>query len=273
MSLKNTIASLNEQLTPTERRIAAAVLADPSLLTFGNVSTLAVSVGTSRASVVRFATKLGFAGYSEMQQRVREEVSVQLTKPIQRVRLDESVEPLKTIIVNAVHSSFSTLSSESLDALAAPIATATNVWILSGETSMAGAIVLNSGLTMIREHVRLVHEHATSRELCGATKQDVAVVFDFSRYRKNAIESARILEGLGVPIVAITDSPFSPLSSLTELRCELTIPAVGPFDSSVPAVIAAELLVSQVVHKLGDRATKRIEQLESLWQATGVFLQ
>ena len=84
--------------------------------------------------------------------------------------------------------------------------------------------------------------------------------------------AARTLSDLGVHIVAITDGPLSPLSSLTENRCELDIPAVGPFDSSVPAVIAAELLVSQVVTALHDEARDRIDRLEVFWQATDTFL-
>ena len=83
---------------------------------------------------------------------------------------------------------------------------------------------------------------------------------------------ALFLADLDVPIVAITDGPLSPLSSLTETRCELDVPAVGPFDSSVPAVIAAELLVSQVVTELGDEALNRIDRLEVFWQATDTFL-
>ena len=81
-----------------------------------------------------------------------------------------------------------------------------------------------------------------------------------------------MLADLGVTIVAITDSPLSPLSALTENRCELDIPAVGPFDSSVPAVIAAELLVAQVVSQLGYVARERIDRLEQFWQSTDTFL-
>ena len=110
------------------------------------------------------------------------------------------------------------------------------------------------------------------RELCGALQGDVAVVFDFSRYRRNAVIAARALSDLGVTIVAITDGPLSPLSSLTNIRCELDIPAVGPFDSSVPAVIAAELLVAEVVGELRDEARNRIDRLEAFWQTIDMFL-
>jgi DNA-binding MurR/RpiR family transcriptional regulator len=273
LSIKNLIASTNERLTPTERRIAEAVLDDPMLLTFGTVSGLADRVGTSRASIVRFATKLGFAGYSELQQSIRDEVSQQLTSPSHRVRhQDESVAPSYFKIEGAIHAAFDALDDACLVAMSAPIVTAANVWILSGETSMAGAHALYSGLSMIRPNVRLVQEHSTGRDLCGALPGDVAVVFDFSRYRRNSVIAARTLSDLGVTIVAITDGPLSPLASLTNIRCELEVPAVGPFDSSVPAVIAAELLVAQVVSELGDEARDRIDRLEVFWQAAGTFL-
>ena len=170
---------MNEQLTPTERRIAEAILDDQTLLTFGNVSTLADKVGTSRASIVRFATKLGFDGYSELQNNVREEVSAQLTRPSQRVRSDEPLEPIQSKIESAVHSAFEVITHERLIAMASPLVTANNVWVLSGETSRSGAIALTSGLAMIRPNVMLVDEHSTGRDLCGAQQSDVAVVVDF----------------------------------------------------------------------------------------------
>jgi len=272
LTIKNLIATTNSRLTPTERRIAEEVISDPTLLTFGTVSGLAKHVGTSPPSVIRFANKLGFDGYSELQQHAQDELTEQVVSPSQRVRKqDES--GTRANIESAMSHAFDLLSEDLLSQMAMPIAAANHVWILSGETSMAGAYVLQSGLSMIRDRVRLIEEHATGRELCGAKKGDVAVVFDFSRYRRNSILAAQTLHEYGVTIVSVTDSPLSPLSELTELRCELDIPAVGPFDSSVPAVIAAELIVSKVVDEMRDEARKRIDKLEAFWQSTDTFLR
>ena len=68
------IAAVSSELTPAERRIAQAVLAEPTLLAFGTVSDLAGRVGTSRPTIVRFATKLGFSGYSQLQRQVRSDL-------------------------------------------------------------------------------------------------------------------------------------------------------------------------------------------------------
>lgn len=273
MSIQELIASVSERLTPTERRIAALVLDDPTLLAFGTVSDLADRAETSRPSIVRFAIKLGFEGYTDLQSWIREDLSRQLASPSHRIRQqDGAVGPIRTAIEEAIHQTFATLDEQRLKTLALPIALAKNVWILSGETSMAGAVVLHSGLSMIRPGVHLVEEHATGRDLSSATRRDTAVVFDFARYRRNSITAARSLAELGTTIVAITDGPLSPLASLTRTWCELKIPAVGPFDSSIPAVMTAELIVAQVVNHMGKEAHERLDQLEALWQATGTFL-
>ena len=97
------------------------------------------------------------------------------------------------------------------------------------------------------------------------------MVFDFVRYRRNCVFAARALCDIGVQLVSITDSPLSPLASITDTWCELKIPAVGPFDSSLPAVLAAELIVLEVAEQLGPTTHPRIDRLEQIWKQTDTF--
>lgn len=273
-SIQDLVSNAGHSLTPTERRIAMVVVEDPTLIAFGSVSDLASRVNTSRPSIVRFATKLGFEGYSDLQTWVRKGVARQLSKPSERVRRGKvSPGSSRQEVIDAAVSAADVLADARLAAFAGPIAKAQNVWIISGESSRAGAYVLLSGLSMIRPAVRLIEAHTVGRDLCHADQDDVAVVFDFARYRKNAVTAARAMVDLDVPLVAITDSPLSPLAALTPLWCELKVPPVGPFDSSLPAVAAAEMLVSQVVKLLGDEAMERIDRLEQQWRATDTFYE
>src|SRR5210317_1204725 len=84
------VAAVSGDLTPKERLIAEAVLAEPTLLAFGTVSDLADRVGTSRPTIVRFANKLGFDGYTQLQQHVRSDLSHQLARPSERIRHDDT---------------------------------------------------------------------------------------------------------------------------------------------------------------------------------------
>ena len=272
MSIEERIAAVGVRLTPTERRIAKTVLEDPTLLAFGTVSDLATRVATSPPSVVRFATKLGFDGYADLQRWVQEQVADQLATPAQRLRRPSGLQTdLGERIERAVHATLANLDHPTLVHLARPLANAERVWIISGETSRAGAHVLLSGLSMIRDGVRLIEQHNFGRDLNGATVRDAAAVFDFSRYRRGSVSAARALHELGVPLVAITDSPLSPLARLTPHHCELDVPAVGPFDSSLTAVLAAELLVLEVAEALGPAVRERIDRLERFWDQTETF--
>lgn len=274
MAIQDLIASVSESLTKSERKIAEAIAADPTLVAFGTISDLALRAHTSRPTVVRFASRLGFAGYSELQAWVRRDLSRRFTRPSSRIRQPAGpMHAIRSSMHDAIDAVFRALDAHRLEALAAPLAEARNVWIITGETSMAGARALHSGLSMARPGVFLVEEQSVGRDLTSAGEGDACAALDFSRYRRHSINAARVLSDMGVRVVAITDGPLSPLASLTPTWCELSIPAVGPFDSSVPAVLAAELLVSAVVHRLGDAARERIDRLETLWQATDTYLE
>lgn len=266
------IHSAVHRLTKTERRIAQTLLEEPTLLAFGRVSDLAAKVGTSRPSIVRFATTLGFAGYSDLQTFARQGLSDQLSRPADRIRSDDKAASGEHAqLVSALESVFEAAEEGSFQAFAEQIVAADRVWIATGETSRAGGCVLHSGLSMVRQGVRLIGQHTIASELADAVTGDVAVVFDFQRYRHATILAAQTLASLGATILAITDGPLSPLASMTDYWVEIPVPAMGPFDSSVPAVVVAELLVSQVSRKLKNDARDRIDRIESLWDATNTF--
>lgn len=272
-STSDLVAAVSSELTPTERRIAEAVLAEPTLLAFGTVSDLADRVGTSRPSIVRFANKLGFNGYTRLQQHVRSDLSHRLSRPSERIRSDgKTAPPAREVINGAISSVLDALEDGRIAELAAPVVRAEKVWILSGETSQAGAHALHSGLSMVRPGVRSLEEHSFGTALSDAGPCDAVVVFDFFRYRRQVATAARVFRDAGVTVVAITDSPLSPLVELADTWCQIEIPAVGPFDSSAPVVLMCELLVGEIAQELQDDATNRIDRIEALWEETEVFL-
>ena len=272
-TIADLLADAGSDLTPTERRIAQLVLADPTLLAFGTVSDLAARVATSRPSIVRFASKLGFEGYTDLQRHAQGEVSRQLARPTDRIRQeDRNSSSSREAIDGAIDSAFAAAHGASVQAIVKLIVKAKRVWILSGETSRAGAYAFRSGLSMVRPGVDLLEEHTLGSVLSDSAKGDVVVVFDFFRYRRRIAEITQILADHEMEIVAITDGPLSPLVELTDTWCEISVPAIGPFDSSVPVVALAELLVSQVTKALQGKAKARIDRIEAFWDEADVFL-
>ena len=270
VSISDLIAAASDKLTPTERVLASAVAADPMLLAFGKVADLAEQAGTSRPSVVRFAMKLGFEGFTDLQEHVRREVSNRLTRPSERIRHhDDSLTPGRAALESAMQRAFDQLDEGRLARLAKPLVAARHVWVLSGETSQAAARKCYAGLSIVRPDVRWL---GNASQIAGAAEGDACVVFDFSRYRRQSIQMARALVARSVALVAITDGPLSPLAQLTDTWCELDVPGIGPFDSSVPALVIAEYLVAQVAAELNLEARERIDRTEQVWDETDTFL-
>ena len=227
-STHDLVAAVSGDLTPTERRIAEAVLAEPTLLAFGTVSDLADRVGTSRPSIVRFANKLGFDGYTPLQQHVRSDLSHRLTRPSERIRSDEkSAPPMRQVINESLGAVLDRYDDGEISVLANFIVDADKVWVLSGETSQAGAHALHSGLSMVRPGVRALEEHSFGTDLSDVSSKDVAIVFDFFRYRRQVVTAARALANAGATIVSITDSPLSPLAELADHWCQIEVPAMA----------------------------------------------
>ena len=272
-TISEAIAAARDRLTLTERRIAEAIVDEPTLLAFGTVSDLAARIGTSRPSIVRFANKLGFDGYPALQAVARRSLSQQLGRPGQRVRDGRTTRTTDLETLTAAISALGGLvGAGELSELAPRIAAARAVWIASGETSRAAAHALRSGLGIIRGEVHLLDDHGLGRELASAGSEDIAIISDFPRYRRSTMVAARALSARGVPIVAITDGPLSPLASLADTLVAVTVPAIGPFDSSVPTVALMELLVAEVAQVDRDSVRARVDATEKLWSKTETFV-
>ena len=86
MDLERRLGERAESLTPSERRIGETILASPQLVAFGTVADVADATHVGTATVVRFAVKLGFDGYSQLQASVQGDVSGQLRPAVERIR-------------------------------------------------------------------------------------------------------------------------------------------------------------------------------------------
>lgn len=270
-SIAELVASAQDSLTPSEHTIAKLVVEDPTLVAFGTVADLARKADVSRPTVVRFARSLGFDGYTAMQARVQTDLAHALARPSERIRTERGALA-HADLTEALNRVVSELTGDRLRTLVTRIVTARRVLVLSGETSRAGAHALASGLNMLGRPAILVEDHATGRTIGNASKEDAAVVFDFYRYRTVVYRAAQHLKDEGVGLVVVTDGPLSPLAPLADEWFDVTVPAIGPFDSSVPAVAVAEIMVGEVARQMGDAAIDGIDRTEAAWHAAGTFL-
>ena len=82
MQVRARIAEIEEGLTPTERRLSAALMADYPFAGLDTIQSFAAHAHTSPPTISRFVTKLGFNGYQDFQRALIEEVRERKSSPI-----------------------------------------------------------------------------------------------------------------------------------------------------------------------------------------------
>src|SRR5260370_26458086 len=76
-------------LSHAERKLAGVLLASHAIAGLESVARFAERAGVSAPTVTRFITKLGFRGYPEFQEQLRQEVQARLSSPLARYHEEE----------------------------------------------------------------------------------------------------------------------------------------------------------------------------------------
>lgn len=273
-TIEERIARRRDALTPTERQLAAMLADDPTGWAFSTVAELAENASTSGPTVVRFAMALGFGGFSELQGQVRNDVSALVRRPNDRLR--QATDPVGSApALDAIAATFDRLDEDRLNAIAGTLADAADrVWIVASESSSPVAHLLATNLGLLRPGV--VHLGGSSPSaaaaIVDASAQDAAIAIDFPRYEHAVVDIASALADRGVQVTALTDGPLSPLVSVATSWCGVVVPSVGPFDSAVPTIAVAEVLIARVATLLGSDAARRLDEVEQRWANGRIFV-
>lgn len=265
--------------SPSERKLARVLLATYPIAGLESVARFADRAGVSAPTVTRFITKLGFRGYPEFQEQLRQEVQARLSSPLARYH-EANAQEAGTLVGRALEVSrhnlqatLELLSHRDVDEVVDLLSDIRRrVLVLGGRLSGPLARYLAGQLHLLRPGIALVESERTAaaQQLIDMRRGDVLVVFDYRRYQADTIESARLAATQGGNVVLFTDPWLSPASAFARQVVVTSVETVGPFDSLVGATAVLEAVVAAVLAKLGQRAQSRMQSLEQL-SAGGVI--
>ena len=274
MDVESRLVARSASLTPSERRIGETVLASPQLVAFGTVADVAEAARVGTATVVRFAVKLGFDGYTELQASVQHDLAGQLRPAVERIR-DQAAADVAGIgrhggvEVGNVRATLDAVDADVLRSVVSRLADDTRpVLVLSGVASRGVAVQFVGDLEQLRPAVRLLDGNGIDiiRTLALAGADATLVVLDLRRYERWLLDAANLARDRGVWIAAISDSVLSPLSALAQASFVVSAASTGPFDSHVGTLALLNLLVVDVAVARRDDATVRLDLLEAAWR-------
>jgi DNA-binding MurR/RpiR family transcriptional regulator len=261
-------------LTPSELRVAQALLADYPAAGLQTVAALAAAAGVSAPTVVRLVSKLGFPGFATLQKRLRAELSARSAGPVELYpdpETDRRDSPLlrrcQRTIGHAVTQSMRELDPVELDRAVALIADRDREVVLTGgRVSSTHAEYLGRYLALLRPSVHYLQPDRAARDaaLLDVGRSSTLVVFDYRRYDGEVVEFGREGARRGGKVVLFTDPYLSPLASSATVLLTTVVDGPRPFLTLAPALAVVESLVLGVVEASGTRLRRRLESFDRL---------
>ncbi|MFK0007857.1 MurR/RpiR family transcriptional regulator [Paenarthrobacter sp. NPDC090520] len=262
------------RFSPSETKVARALLATYPAAGLETVADLAARAKVSAPTVLRFTSALGFEGYAAFQKALVREVHEEMGSPLRRLSEPDSNDgrarvgsDSTAVLVDGLVNTFQALpESEMRTAVKLLADRRLNVHLIGGRFSSVLATYLNTHLVLMRPDVRLVpgSGHEKMSALLDLGRRDVLVVFDFRRYDRDVIEFANIASRGGTHVILFTDPWLSPAAEVAEAVLTARVEAPSPFDSFVSAMAVVEQTIAAVADHIGRPARERLTRIEAM---------
>ncbi|MFI0843658.1 MurR/RpiR family transcriptional regulator [Mesorhizobium sp. IMUNJ 23232] len=255
-TLRALILERRQSLPKRIAQVAAYSLDNPDEIAFGTAASIAASAGVQPSTLIRFAQHLGFAGFTSLQSVFRERLRERNSSYEERLsglRAEGAegggsrkiLEGFLTASENSLATMTRTLDEEVLNRAIAMLAEAETIYILARRRSypVASYIAYALGKLKVRSQIVESPSGLNPEVISFATARDAVLAISFSPYAPATIEEARLLSEQGVPMVAITDSAFSPLAQFADVWFEVAEADFGGF-RSLSATMALSMALS-----------------------------
>ncbi|QOF73987.1 MurR/RpiR family transcriptional regulator [Aminobacter sp. NyZ550] len=243
-ALRALILDRRESLPKRIAQVAAYALDNPDEIAFGTAASIASSAGVQPSTLIRFAQHLGYDGFTSLQQVFRERLRERTTSYEERLTVvrgdaDDGTSNRRIVdgFLAAASKSIDVMSrnidDETLDRAVDLLNGAETIYILARRRSYPVASYIAYALGKLGVRSQLIESASgLSPEIISfATPRDAVIAISFSPYASATVDEARVLSANGVPVVAITDSAFSPLAQFARVWFEVAEADFGGFRS------------------------------------------
>jgi DNA-binding MurR/RpiR family transcriptional regulator len=266
--LRAEIAAKRDTLSPRLRQLAEHALRHPDEMALETIAAIAQRVGVPPSSLIRFAHAFGFEGFSAMQRVFRAPLVARTTdyaRRLQALRQAEAgaapeavLERLTAAGVQALEHLRASIDPERIERAAALLAGAETIHLVGQRRAFSVAAYLAYALGHLGVRARLLDGIGgmLMEQAGGMASRDVLLAVSFAPYAPETLAVARRAEACGVPIVALTDGPLSPLVSPARVAFEVEDAELEGFRALSATMCLALALVVRLGQRLGNGASE-----------------
>lgn len=277
--VKDIIAEKYDSMSKTHKKIANYILGNITESSYSTINKLANEIGVGEATVIRFCTFLGYKGYPEFKEALKE--SAQEQNGI-KDRLRESYEAYggkESGIVRVfrddmarIENTLGSLKIEDFFEICQQIILARKIYIIACRSAASLGQFFQYYLNMTLGNVELITDQGNHADrLCDVEANDLVIGMTFSRYSKRTVELFRYSSGKGAKTVAITDFMVSPLIKYADfyLLAETSMPSY--FDSFAAPLTLISAILTEIGRNRNIELEHRVAELDKFYNEFNIF--
>lgn len=207
---KAVMQSTNAKLTAAERRLASILLADPQSVLLLSAAELAAKAKVHESTAIRFAQKLGYAGYPELRTDlmadVRQSMATRTPSPAIRMTSPHELSSLIDGQIQTLSRIPEHVSQEALDSAAKALLGAKRIFVYGQDFARPLVEFMERRLRcMGLSVIALRHSDDVAEHLVSASSSDALLAFAFERHSHEAARLLRRAEAAGIETILVTD--------------------------------------------------------------------
>ncbi len=280
MNLRENIVSQFSALSPELQRAAEYALQNANQLVVQSMRTFAAEAGVKPATLLRLAQRLGFNGWGELKDAFIDDLGLRNDTYGSKAEKLVAKGPQSALYDEAFHAHQANLAftqNSNQDAMQQAVTlldAATHVYICGFRASFPIAWSLFYVYRLFKREVALIDGLASNSEMFTRefTAQDCVLLTSFAPYSREALEVMQAAQQAGARIVAITDSPVSPLAQGADCTLLFSVDSPSFFPSVVSGIGLAECLLAMLVARHGQEAVSKIENAERYLIDSGAYV-
>ena len=274
-----------DALTPEAQKAARYVLENPQDVGVSTVREIAEAAKVKPNTFVRMARQVGFEGYEDFREPFRAAIREGVVSFPDRARWLQGIRKsgdlgalyadLAEAAMRNMEETFAGITAEDLKAAAEAIWTSRQVFTLG-----VGVMNANARNFTYLASTGMTDFHAIPRpgstpidDLAWADSRDVLIAMTCRPYRSETVEAVRIAREQGLTIVALSDSPASPIIRAANHGFVVAVDTPQFFPSSVSTIATLETLLSFVIAAASDEIVARVETFHRRRHQLGIYTE
>jgi len=276
-----------DSLTPRQRGLAEYILQNPESLAFLTITDLAKKVGVSEATITRFCGTLGYEGYAhlcrEVQETIQSELSTvgrfQLVRTMGRHSVEtQSSSAFERVLSNEIDNLINlnqNIRTADFYRCIDLMAEADRICVIGSMASSCLAGYLGYMLEKVFPRVDVLHGHGgVAAAVCNSLDQrSLVFLLSFPRYPKVTVELGQLAAQKKAKIVAITNSPISPVVPLATITFLIPIGIVSFVDAYAAPIAFLNALVTEWSERNPDATQQSLNLFDEYVFREGLFIK